>query len=46
MDVGSPAWQKGLRPEMELLRIGDSVNPYFQEITQSYVLKTGLPIGK
>jgi regulator of sigma E protease len=32
VDAGSPAWQKGLRPGVQLLRIGGSDNPLFDDV--------------
>jgi membrane-associated protease RseP (regulator of RpoE activity) len=45
VDAGSPAWQKGLRPGVQLLKIGGSDNPLFDDVMPEVMhWKPGLPI--
>ena len=45
VDAGSPAWQKGLRPGGQLLKIGDSEKPLFDDVLPEVMhWKSGLPI--
>lgn len=45
VDSGSPAWQKGLRPGAELVRMGSTENPYFDDVMPEVMhWKSGQPI--
>jgi membrane-associated protease RseP (regulator of RpoE activity) len=45
VDAGSPAWQKGLKPGVQLLRIGASEKPLFDDVMPEVMhWKPGLPI--
>ncbi|HEY1378449.1 MAG TPA: site-2 protease family protein, partial [Gemmataceae bacterium] len=37
VDSGSPAWTKGLRPGAEIVRIGNAVRPYFDDVMPEVV---------
>ncbi|MGI9457994.1 MAG: site-2 protease family protein [Aeoliella sp.] len=37
-DPGTPAWKVGLRPDDEIVRIGDIENPWFEQLTNEIVL--------
>lgn len=45
VDAGSPSWQKGLRPGVKLVRMGDTENPYFDDVMPEVMhWKPGQPI--
>ena len=45
VDAGSPSWQKGLRPGVELTRIGSTDQPYFDDVRPEVMhWKPGQPI--
>jgi regulator of sigma E protease len=45
VDSGSPSWQKGLRPGVELTRIGSTEQPYFDDVRPEVMhWKPGQPI--